>query len=96
MKGVAVCRVTSGDRTVPVRFHILPGSCPPILDGNSAVHLGVISVQGKSGSDNIVYSTISMVHTDQTAEEEEGKQFSATLNNLLTKYSTNLNGLEIK
>ena len=91
MKGVAVCGVTFGDRTVPVRFHILPGSCPPILDGNSAVHLSVISVQGKSGSDNAVYSTLSMVHTDQTAAE--GKKFSATLNNLLSKYSTNFNGL---
>ena len=44
VKGEVTCGVTYNDRTVPVRFFILAGSCSPILSGRSAVELGIISV----------------------------------------------------
>ena len=34
--GTALCFVSFKNRTVPVEFYILPGSCDPILDGNKA------------------------------------------------------------
>ena len=40
--GVSTCGVSFGDRTVPVRWHIIEESCEPILAGKKASHLGII------------------------------------------------------
>jgi len=40
--GVGTCGVSFGDRTVPVQWHIIEGSCEPILSGKKACHLGIV------------------------------------------------------
>ena len=42
VSGVSRCAVTFGKRSTPVLWHIIKGSCEPILGGNSAVQLGII------------------------------------------------------
>ena len=44
VRETALCSVTFKNRTVPVEFYILPGSCQPILDGNKATQLQIISI----------------------------------------------------
>ena len=40
--GVSTCGVSVGNRSVPVKWHIIADDCEPILAGSKAVHLGVI------------------------------------------------------
>ena len=47
VRGTALCSDTYNDRTVPVEFYVLPGSCQPILEGIKAVHLQIISIDNK-------------------------------------------------
>ena len=47
VRGTALCSVTYNDRTVPVEFYVLPGSCQPILEGTEKVHLQIISIDDK-------------------------------------------------
>ena len=40
--GEVMCAVTFGANSVPVKWHIISGSCEPILAGNMALQLGII------------------------------------------------------
>ena len=40
--GEVMCAVTFGANSVPVKWHIISGSCEPILAGNIAIQLGII------------------------------------------------------
>ena len=40
--GEARCAVTFGRTSIPVNWHIISGSCEPILSGNAALQLGII------------------------------------------------------
>ena len=42
--GTSLSSVIFKNRAVPVEFYILPGSCNPILDGNKAEQLKIISL----------------------------------------------------
>ena len=88
--GVATCGVTYNDRTVPVHFHILPGSCSPILAGTSAVQLSIISLADRDGS-NSVFNPVNMIHTEESSDE--GKKFSSDINRTLLNYPENFSGL---
>ena len=56
--GEARCSVTFGHTTVPLVWHIISGSWEPILDGNTALQLGIISF--KSSPD--AYQPILMIN----------------------------------
>ena len=90
VKGVITCGVTFNDRTVPVRFHVLPGSCTPILSGKKAVQLGIITMAEKSGEDN-VFNPVQMIDVD--ASENGGKEFTSHIKDIIQKYPTNFSGL---
>ena len=45
--GIANCAVTFGSTSVPVTWHIISGSCEPILAGNSSLQLGIIKFNSK-------------------------------------------------
>lgn len=42
VSGVSRCAVTFGTRSTPVLWHIIKGSCEPILSGNAAIQLGIV------------------------------------------------------
>ena len=84
--GEVTCGVTFNDRTVPVRFFILPGSCSPILSGKSSVELGIISIPG----DSKMFNPIMMVDTE---EADKGKNFSDGIQKVLSEYPQNFTGL---
>ena len=87
VKGEVTCGVTYNDRTVPVRFFILEGSCSPILSGRSAVELGIISVGDKDGSG---INPVMVVDRDSA---DGGKEFNDEIHNILSKYPQNFKGL---
>ena len=59
VRGVCTVGVTFKNRTVPVTFHVLPGSCEPILAGKMAEELRILVFQGDGPySANTIYSMI--------------------------------------
>ena len=77
--GEARCAVTFGRTSIPVNWHIISGSCEPILSGNAALQLGII--QFNKSAD--IIQPILMI------EKENGEN----LQNILAKYPDNFNGL---
>lgn len=77
--GEARCTVTFGSRSIPVIWHIISGSCEPILDGHAALQLGIISFN--AGPDT--FQPILMIDTE--CKED--------LQNVLQKYPQNFIGL---
>ena len=49
VKGQAISTVTFGSNSVPVKWHIKPSDCEPILAWNSATALGIIEFNHKQG-----------------------------------------------
>ena len=47
VEGQAICAVTFGSNSVPVKWHIIASNCEPILVGNSATTLGMIEFNHK-------------------------------------------------
>ena len=45
--GIARCAVTFGTTSVPVQWHIIEGSCEPVLSGKCAEQLGIIKFNSK-------------------------------------------------
>ena len=45
--GVSKCAVSFGGTSVPVKWHIISGSCEPILSGDKALQLGIIDFNAK-------------------------------------------------
>ena len=75
--GTAICSVNFKNWAVPVEFYILPGSCDPILDGNKAEELKIISLDK---DDNHIFNSVLMI----TSQEKDGE----VINNicLILKY----------
>ena len=73
--GVSRCAVTFGSTSVPVEWHIISGSCEPILDGNSALRLGIITFNCTAG----VFHPVLMV--DSEASESSREQIQDLLQN---------------
>ena len=57
-QGIARCAVTFGQNSVPAEWHILSGSCEPILSGERAQQLGIIQFNAKPNS----YQPIKMIN----------------------------------
>ena len=45
--GEARCAVTFGETSIPVNWHVISGSCEPILAGHTALQLGIIEFNHK-------------------------------------------------
>ena len=60
VRGISTCSVTFNNRSVPVEFHVLPGSCEPILAGNQARQLNIISFNNST----YVFKPVSMIQVN--------------------------------
>lgn len=79
VQGEARCAVTFGSTSVPTIWHIISGSWEPILDGNTAMRLGIISFN----SHPKVFQPVLMIGTECRQEIQE----------CLAKYPENFRGL---
>ena len=77
--GEARCSVTFGRTSIPVVWHIISGSCDPILSGNAALQLGIIQFNKTEEA----FQPILMI-------EKESK---GNLQNILAEYPQNFSGL---
>ena len=85
VRGTALCSVTYNDRTVPVEFYVLPGSCQPILEGTKEVHLQIILTDNK---DEAVFNPVKMIDTDESKGE-----FAFDIASIIQPYPDNFKGL---
>ena len=70
-------------RIQPVEFHVLPGSCEPILAGKKAEQLDILIFQGiKQERISEVYSMIST-----EIDTEEGENFYEDIQNIVSPYA---------
>jgi len=81
--GVARCAVTFGATSIPVEWHILSGSCDPILSGEASSQLGIIRFNSKPST----YQPIRMINQQL---QPQGKQ---KLQSILEQFPGNFNGL---
>ena len=79
VKRQAICAVTFGSNSVPVKWQIIAAECEPILAGNSAMALGIIEFNHKQG----IIAPINMIHTDPKGE----------IQSCLAEYSHNFRGI---
>ena len=77
--GEARCAVTFGRTSIPVNWHIISGSCEPILSGNAALQLGIIQFNKSVDT----FQPILMI------KKENGEN----LQKILAEYPDNFNGL---
>ena len=87
IRGTARCAVTFKERSVPVEFHVLPGSCEPILAGNQALQLKIITFDDTDD----VYNPVLMID-NETSLGDNGK-FSKDIEIILSNYPHNFKGL---
>ena len=85
VRGTALCSVTYNDRTIPVEFYVLPGSCQPILEGTKAMHLKIISMDNE---DELVFNPVKMIDTDESKGE-----FTFDIASIIQQYPENFKGL---
>ena len=85
VRGTALCSVTYNDRTVPVEFYVLPGSCQPILEGTKVMHLKIISMDNE---DELVFNPVKMIDTDESKGE-----FTFDIASIIQQYPENFKGL---
>ena len=83
--GTALCSVSFKNRTVPVEFYILPGSCDPILDGNKAEQLKIISLDK---DDNHIFNPILMI-----SSQGKVQKLINNICSILQHYPQNFKGL---
>ena len=57
VQGIARCAVTFGSTSIPVEWNIIDGTCQPILSGNAAKELGIITFKSKPP----VFAPINMI-----------------------------------
>lgn len=82
VRGTCTVAVTFGKTTVPVEFHVLPGSCEPILSGAKAEQLDILVFQGhKQDHINELYAMI-----ETRTETEVGKKFHNDIQDILAPY----------
>ena len=89
VRGTCTVGVTFKNRTVPVVFHVLPGSCESILAGKMAEELNILIFQGDGPySANTVYSMI-----EAERESAEGKQFFNDIQYIVSSYPQCFKGI---
>ena len=89
VRGVCTVGVTFKNRTVPVTFHVLPGSCEPILAGKMAEELRILVFQGDGPySANTIYSMI-----ETPTDSDEGKKFFNDIQNIVSSYPQCFKGI---
>ena len=81
--GTATCAVTFGNTSIPVQWHIISGSCEPILAGNDALALGII----KFTKTLDVFEPVLMIDREAVAEVREQVQA------ILQQFPQNFQGL---
>lgn len=79
VEGQAICAVTFGSNSVPVKWYIIADDCEPILAGNSAIALGIITLNRKEG----IIAPINMIHTDSNGK----------IQSCLAEYAHNFQGI---
>ena len=79
VQGEVRCAVTFGETSVPVIWHIISGSCEPILAGSVAMQLGIISFTQQP----TIFHPVTMIHC----------QNQERLQAILAQYPENFNGL---
>lgn len=77
--GEARCSVSFGNVSVPVVWHVISGSCEPILSGNAALQLGIIQFNRK----DTTFQPVLMIEKDD----------KSNLQDILACYPENFNGL---
>ena len=84
--GTALCCATYKDRSVPVLFHILTGSCQPILEGTKATQLKIIVID----ADDKVFNPVNLSHDQQ--DQDYGK-LNSDICSVIQNYPHNFKGL---
>ena len=77
--GQARCAVTFGQTSVPVMWHIISGSCEPILAGKMALQLGIIDFNANPDT----FHPILMIDAEDKGNLQE----------ILARYPQNFNGI---
>ena len=85
VRGTALCSVTFKNRTVPVEFYILPGSCQSILDRNKTEQFHIISIDKE---DTSLFNPIKIIHTDNLNGD-----FAFEIASIIQQYPNNFKGL---
>ena len=85
VRGTALCSVTFKNRTIAVKFYILPGLCQPILDGNKATQFQTITIDKEDVS---VFNPVKMIDTDNLNGE-----FVFEISSIVRQYPNNFKGL---
>ena len=85
VEGTALCSVTYKNRTIPVEFYILPRSCQPILDGDKAKELKIISID----KDETLFNPINMIDS----ERKNSGELTSKICDILQYYPENFQGL---
>ena len=80
--GTSTCAVSVGDRSVPVKWHIISQDCEPVLAGIKAVQLGLIQVSPKSNA----HVPVRMIKCD-------GKVNKDNMQSMLASYPEVFHGL---
>lgn len=77
---LGICRsaVTYCDTSVPVEWHVISGSCEPVLSGSKCTQLGIIQLNKREE----VYQPVSMIN------KENDPEFQLKLQALLWKYTS--------
>ena len=75
--------MTFGDTSIPVEWHVISGSCEPVLSGAAALQLGIIKFNDKPK----VFQPILMIDKSAAGEGREKVQ------SILKKYPENFTGL---
>ena len=81
--GIARCVVTFGATSIPVEWHILSGSCDPILSGVASTQLGIIEFKAKPAA----YQPVLMIDTQLKPQDKQ------SLQSILEQYQHNFTGL---
>lgn len=79
--GEARCAVTFGNTSIPVIWHVISGSCEPVLSGTASLQLGIIKFADKPG----IYEPVLMI--DAKAKGKTQKQ------SILKRYPDNFRGI---
>ena len=79
--GKARCAVSFGETSIPVVWHIISGSCEPVLDGNTSVQLGIVEFKSKPSP----LQPVLMIGSSH--------KLASKLQECLSKYPENFTGL---
>ena len=79
--GEVRCSVTFGNTSIPTVWHVISGSCEPILSGQSALQLGIIKFTNKPDA----FEPVLMIST-----QAKGKSLKQSI---LQRYPENFTGI---